>query len=73
MRTQPNQPSNQDVTALTDVVAAMARVVFQSGMGAQVVDAKWDGIAGRVRWIRPRRRGRHEPAGHRRACAPIRG
>lgn len=44
MRTQPNQTYNQGVTALTDVVAAMARVVFQSGMGAQVVDAKWDGI-----------------------------
>lgn len=44
MRTRPSQTPTQDLPALADVVAAMARVVFQSGMGAQVVDAKWDGI-----------------------------
>jgi 3-methyladenine DNA glycosylase Tag len=44
VKTRPNQTPTQDLPALTEVVAAMARVVFQSGMGAQVVDAKWDGI-----------------------------
>lgn len=45
MSTRSDQTHTKDVPTHTDVVAAMARVVFQAGMGAQVVEAKWDGIA----------------------------
>ena len=44
MSTRQNQTSTREVPAPSEVVASMARVVFQSGMGAQVVDAKWTGI-----------------------------
>jgi 3-methyladenine DNA glycosylase Tag len=42
--TRPIEMQSGPSPALTEVVAAMTRVVFQSGMGAAVVDAKWDGI-----------------------------
>jgi DNA-3-methyladenine glycosylase I len=44
MSTRPMEVESGPSPALAEVVAAMARVVFQSGMGAAVVDAKWDGI-----------------------------
>lgn len=42
--TRPIEVQAEPSPSLAAVVAAMARVVFQSGMGAAVVDAKWNGI-----------------------------
>lgn len=33
-----------DIRGLDDYLAAMTKMVFQSGMGAAVVKAKWDGL-----------------------------
>lgn len=33
-----------EITGLDDYLAAMTKMVFQSGMGAAVVKAKWDGF-----------------------------
>lgn len=41
----PDGPHERmEVTGLADYLAAMTKMVFQSGMGAAVVKAKWEGL-----------------------------
>lgn len=45
MNPSPDGPHERmEVTGLADHLAAMTKMVFQSGMGAAVVKAKWEGL-----------------------------
>jgi hypothetical protein len=45
MNPSPDSPHERmEVTGLADHLAAMTKMVFQSGMGAAVVKAKWEGL-----------------------------